>query len=174
MPAIDPREAQQALTEAIAHWAATLNVPPTINPIALLRAIAAQETTDATRVAACKHEDAYCYGGKYHTDATRAAEWRYGCAVHCSWGPWQIMYPTATLRGFDGDPVALRDPMVSGQYVVAQINARVFDHFPDATIQDVFDAWNSGTARDSLFPAKYVSEATDLYNHFIGAGDLTA
>jgi hypothetical protein len=167
-------DSAQALSEAIAHYAPALHVGPSINPIALLRAIAAQETSDPVRILACKHENAYCYGGKYHREAAKAAEWRYGCACHCSWGPWQIMYETAVERGFADDPVQLRDPMISGAYVVAQLNARVFDWLSNPSLQDVFDAWNSGTARDNIFPAKYVSEATALYQHFIGGKDLVA
>src|SRR5262249_21543670 len=74
-------------SEAIAFWSPRLHVPAGIDPVALLRAIAMQETTDATRWAACKHEDSYCYGGKYHSPALKGAEWAYGCAVHCSWSP---------------------------------------------------------------------------------------
>lgn len=163
-------DAQHALADAIERWAPQLHVGDSgINPVALLRAIAAQETSDPTRWAASKHENAYCYGGRYHTPALKPAEWRYGCACHCSWGPWQIMYPTAILRGFDGDPVRLRDPLTSGLYVVAELNAKVFDALPaPITVADALDAWNSGMARDNLFPGKYVSEATDLYNHFAG------
>lgn len=161
-------EAQQALAEAIAHYASALHVPFGISAVALLRAIAAQETSDPTRTAACKHENSYCYGGKYHREAAKVAEWRYGCACHCSWSPWQIMYQTAVGRGFADDPVRLRDPMIAGAYVVAELNGRVFDRLSGATVQDAFDAWNSGTARDSILPAKYISEATDLYNHFVG------
>jgi hypothetical protein len=160
-------DAQHALADAVERWAPQLHIGASgIDPVALLRAIAAQETTDATRWAAAKHENAYCYGGRYQTPALKPAEWRWGCAAHCSWGPWQIMYPTAALRGFADDPVRLRDPMVSGGYVVAELNAKVFDSLPQPTVQDCFDAWNSGTARDNLFPATYVSQATDLYNQF--------
>jgi|SRR5689334_895231 len=162
-------DAERALADAIEHYAPALHVPSGMNAIALLRAIAAQETTDPTRLFASKHENAYCYGGRYNTPALKTAEWRYGCAVHCSWSPWQIMFPTAMLHGFMDDPVRLRDPMIAGAYVVADLNGKVFDHIPAPTVQDAFDAWNSGTARDNLFPAKYVSEATALYQHFAGS-----
>jgi len=156
------------LTAAIARYAPDLHVPEGINAIALLRALASQETSDPSRTRSSKHENSYCYGGRYHTSALRQVEWKYGCAVHSSWSPWQIMYATAALRGFEGDPVELRDPMVAGQYVVAELNERVFDLLQDVKLQDIFDEWNSGTARDNLMPAKYISEATDLYNHFAG------
>lgn len=176
---IQPPEAAQALTEAIAYYAPMLRVPAGINAIAVLRAIAAQETTDPTRTRASKHEVSYCYGGPYNAKAVRetnpgmaivleAAEHSFGCAVHESWGPWQIMYATAVSRGFRGDPVLLRDPMTSGEFVVKHLNARVFDRLTDETIVDVFDAWNSGTPRDARVPEEYIKEAVPLYNHFNG------
>jgi hypothetical protein len=36
-----------------------------------------------------KHEDGYCYGGKYF-DRDRSHSW--GCLAHCSYGPWQAMF----------------------------------------------------------------------------------
>jgi hypothetical protein len=167
-------DAQAALTEAIGAYAPNLHAPTGIDAVALLRALAAQEVGNASRSLACRHESSYCYGGKYHTDAVKQAEWRYGCAAHCSWGPWQIMYPTATMRGYTGDPVGLRDPMVSGEYVVSQINYRVFDMIVRPTLNDVFDAWNSGTARDGLVPAVYIEQAMAHYVRFAGSGDAAA
>ena len=37
-----------------------------------------------------RHETGYCYGGRYF-DAERTREW--GCLAHCSYGPWQVMFP---------------------------------------------------------------------------------
>ena len=108
-PTIDPRDAQRALAEAIARYAPMLHVPQEISAVGILRTIAEKETTSADRYAACLHERAYCYGGRYHTPALAHEEWLYGCAVHCSWGPWQIMFANAVMRGFTGDPVALLD-----------------------------------------------------------------
>lgn len=37
-----------------------------------------------------KHEQAYCFGGRYF-DGTLTDQW--GCLTHCSYGPWQVMFP---------------------------------------------------------------------------------
>jgi len=37
-----------------------------------------------------RHEQAYCYGGRY-LDHYASLEW--GCLAHCSYGPWQVMFP---------------------------------------------------------------------------------
>jgi hypothetical protein len=37
-----------------------------------------------------RHEQGYCFGGRYlDTDRTRV----WGCLAHCSYGPWQVMFP---------------------------------------------------------------------------------
>lgn len=160
-----PVNLNEALSDAITHWAPALRVPPGMNAAALLKALAAQETTDATRIAACKHENAYCYGGSLHSDAP--SDWAWGCAAHCSWSPWQIMFTTARMHGYADDPVGLRDPMVAGEYVVQEIN-RVLDE-PGATTDEVFRAWNGGFGRrhDETAVVAYVKSATDLYTHFV-------
>ncbi len=37
-----------------------------------------------------RHEPGYCFGGRY-LDPERTREW--GCLAHCSYGPWQVMFP---------------------------------------------------------------------------------
>jgi len=37
-----------------------------------------------------RHEHGYCFGGRY-LDPERTREW--GCLAHCSYGPWQVMFP---------------------------------------------------------------------------------
>jgi len=37
-----------------------------------------------------RHEPGYCIGGRY-LDAERTRVW--GCLAHCSYGPWQVMFP---------------------------------------------------------------------------------
>lgn len=42
-----------------------------------------------------RHEQGYCFGGRY-LDSERTKEW--GCLAHCSFGPWQVMYPHFPLE----------------------------------------------------------------------------
>jgi hypothetical protein len=37
-----------------------------------------------------RHEGGYCYGGRYF-DSVVSQRW--GCLAHCSYGPWQVMFP---------------------------------------------------------------------------------
>jgi len=37
-----------------------------------------------------RHEQGYCYGGRY---VDRVASEAWGCLAHCSYGPWQVMFP---------------------------------------------------------------------------------
>lgn len=54
-----------------------------------------------------RHENAYCYSGRYFNPAA-TAQW--GCLAHCSFGPWQVMYtnfrygvsPLSLMWGEDG------------------------------------------------------------------------
>lgn len=158
----------EAIEMAVTRGAAGLHVPVGWNARALLFALARQETTSWERMRASKHENVYCYGGRYHSAKLKPEEWLYGCAVHCSYSPWQIMYPTAYLHGFRGDPVALRSPLVAIDYVVAELNRKVFDKFIDETIEDVADAWNSGTARDGIEPIPYKKAVAAHYAAFAG------
>lgn len=163
-----PDEFAARIAEAIYKYAPELHVPLGMNAVAILQALVTQEITDPDRLEASKHENSYCYGGQYRTSKMKAAEWRWGCAVHCSWSPFQIMYATAFRHGYTGDPVGLRDPMVAAEYVVKELNRAVFDKFADETIEDVFDAWNSGTARDKIDPVAYKKSAGVLYRQFAG------
>jgi hypothetical protein len=134
-----------------------------IDPVTALLAIAHVETSGGVRAMASKHETAYCYGGRYHSIRLRDLSRVWGCCAHSSWGPWQILYITAVEAGFTGDPVLLRDPEVSGPYVVAVMNRRVFDALQGETIIHLFDAWNSGNPRDKIVPTEYIERATEAY-----------
>lgn len=167
---IDPREVQPEIAKAIEHWASLLHVPAGLNPVALMRAICENETSGGARAFATLHEPAYCYGGRYFNSDLAQLSVPWGCLAHSSFGPWQILFVTAHEHGYSGDPVGLRDPQTSAEYVVKILNRRLFDQVADATPEDAFDAWNSGRARDANVPAKYISEGMDHYVRFIEGG----
>lgn len=60
-----------------------------LSPAKLLWAIAGVESSFGER-SNPRHESGYCYGGRYY-DAELSAAW--GCLAHCSYGPWQVMFP---------------------------------------------------------------------------------
>lgn len=86
-------------------------------------------------------------------------ESRLGSAA--SWSPWQILYHTAVEQGFDGLPHKLHDPLVAEPLVkkrltkIALRGAVKVEHFADA--------WNSGSFRDSIIPAKYIADVVRAY-----------
>lgn len=86
-------------------------------------------------------------------------ESRLGSAA--SWSPWQILYHTAVEQGFDGLPHKLHDPLVAEPFVkrrltkIALRGAVKVEHFADA--------WNSGSFRDSIIPAKYIADVVRAY-----------
>jgi hypothetical protein len=59
-----------------------------VDPVKLLWAIAGVESNFGQN-SAPRHEQGYCYGGRYfNVLATNDI----GCLAHCSYGPWQVMY----------------------------------------------------------------------------------
>lgn len=170
---MSPLDVKAAIAEAVEHWASSLHAPDGVNPIALMRAICDNETNGGERWGATLHEPAYCYNGVYYKDPVNGAVLRrlsvpWGCLAHSSFGPWQILFITAVENGFADDPVRLRDPMVSAEYLVKILNARLFDKIKDATAEDAFDAWNSGRARDGVVPADYIKKAKGHYLSHLG------
>jgi hypothetical protein len=60
-----------------------------LDRVRLLWAIAGVESSFGLNCTP-RHEAGYCYGGKYF-DRQKSREW--GCLAHCSYGPWQVMFP---------------------------------------------------------------------------------
>ncbi|SRR6266702_1562508 len=59
-----------------------------VDPVRLLWAIAGVESSFG-RDSYPRHENAYCYNGRYFNPQVTA---EVGCLAHCSYGPWQVMY----------------------------------------------------------------------------------
>jgi hypothetical protein len=71
-----------------------------LDRVRLLWAIAGVESSFGLNCTP-RHEQGYCYSGKYF-DRQRSHDW--GCLAHCSFGPWQVMYPHFPL---DVSPLSL-------------------------------------------------------------------
>lgn len=59
-----------------------------LDKVRLLWGIAGVESTFGAHCNP-RHEQGYCYRGRYF-DESRTAAW--GCLAHCSYGPWQVMF----------------------------------------------------------------------------------
>lgn len=121
-----------------------------------------------------RHEPGYCYG---HTYDVPALSRRWGCAAHCSYGPWQMMFPHLD----DLLPSPLRDPSLlifpagcadsafeaRADYLCAAavefLNAEIFGRQKAATLAQVAKAWNHGNWRDSYDDSAYIGRAHKFY-----------
>lgn len=98
--------------------------------------------------------------------ATAAQRWnrlpeehRLGSAA--SWSPWQILYHTAVEQGYNDLPFKLHDPLVAERVVKKRLTALALKGA--TTVEQFADAWNSGSFRDSIVPAKYIADVLAAY-----------
>lgn len=88
-------------------------------------------------------------------------EKKYGAeAIASSYGPWQIMYPTAVQLGYKGTPSALADAKVSlplVQKMVGNLSKKF-----GGDLEKVFSAYNAGEGGVGTNP-EYVKKALENY-----------
>lgn len=99
--------------------------------------------------------------GRQLTEIALARWHQWGPQAAASWGPWQLLYHTAADLGYDWPPFLLHDEDVSYRWVLkrlAQITER-----GAATLEEIADAWNSGTHRDGIVPETYIQKVRDAY-----------
>lgn len=106
-----------------------------------------------------RYEKAYDRGGIYYNAQLGM---KYGAAAACSYSSWQIMYPTAVELGFTGAPTELNNDCVAIYFVMEYIQKRILDKGCER-LQDLFDAYNSGTFRDRIIPEEYIAKGMDAY-----------
>lgn len=106
-----------------------------------------------------KHEQAYGHGGIYFNKLLWA---KHGSWAACSYSSWQIMFPVAVELGFQGRPEDLNCDAVAIYWVMEYIEKRILNK-GCTKLQDLFDAYNSGTFRDKLIPHDYIAKAMDAY-----------
>lgn len=137
-----------------------------LSPEGILKAIAHMESSYGARALATLHEQAYCYGGRYYVNSAQLQHETHlwGCQAHCSYGPWQLLYITAWEFGFRDDPTLLREGAHSLPLVIQVLNHRVTDK---TRPESFFDTWNSGTDRDNVIPAEYISKAMTIYRSLV-------
>ena len=122
-----------------------------------------------------KHEDGYCSGHRYDVPALTR---RWGCAAHCSYGPWQVMFAHLV----DLLPPQMRDPSllifpagetglkfaVAADYLCAAtvefINAEILGRQKATTLDQISKAYNHGNWADSFDDSDYQRQALKFYN----------
>ena len=124
--------------------------------IPLLRAIADVESSYGVN-SNPRHEPAYCRGGRYHNHILTDV---FGCAAHCSYGPWQVMYQTARELGFTGTPDELANPETNCLYAVRYLNARAAKA---TTLEQLARCYNGGNIHAKAVPQSYIDKLTAAY-----------
>jgi hypothetical protein len=137
-------------------WRALLLNPDRFGNLALLRAIADVESTYGAN-SNPRHEPAYCRGGRYFSAYLTS---HFGCAAHCSYGPWQIMFPTACELGFGGTPEELANPETNCLYAVRYLNARASKA---TNLEHIGRAYNGGNINAKAVPQSYIDKLTAAY-----------
>lgn len=115
-----------------------------------------------------RFEPAYAPGGIYYrnNDLVREKYDRWGRTAACSYSNFQILYVTACELGYDGPPIPLDRDSVALPFVTKYINVRIFKR--GATeVEQVGDAYNSGTHLDRLKPEKYMARFRRFYDKAI-------
>lgn len=139
--------------------------PEGINGFAVLWAIGGVESSFGTR-AVPKFEKAYSYGGKYQNlDLLR----KHGDLAACSLGPWQIMYPNVYQITYgEVNPLHMYEPTTALLVTAIWMQKNIIGKGAK-TIEEIADAWNSGSHRDSFIPTEYIAKVKSIYNDIINS-----
>lgn len=145
-------------------------LPGGMVPEALLGAIAWRESKLGL-VAGSRVEPSYLHrerfggGGLYRAhvpDLVRV----YGDSAASSWSSFQIMFPTAWELGFRGAPWTLDDDAVAVGWAMEYVRVRALRKGA-VTVEEVADAYNSGSHRDAFVPGTYVAAVANHYERIV-------
>jgi len=148
-------EKQKMLKDLIEFYGVILekDLPPNISGVQLLGAIAENESTFGLNRFS-KHEVSWDQGGKYFDKEL----WMlHGSDASCSRSSFQIMFPIAVREyGLSKElkPQLLDEDHVAIFYVIKYIKKKVM--FGAATLEQILDAYNSGTHKDA--PSEHVKQ----------------
>ncbi|MBK9497051.1 MAG: hypothetical protein IPO08_21570 [Xanthomonadales bacterium] len=136
-----------------------------VDGVRLLWALAGIESDYGRLAEFARHEPAYMPRGRYYTQSIeqRQAWARWGITAACSFGAWQVMAATAREMGYDGPPHGLIDHETCCRVATALITRRFVIAHGVTTLRDVFDAYNSGNARDGVVPSAYITKGLAAY-----------
>jgi len=153
------------IMDVIKRNAPLLKLPNGINSEAVLYAIACQESTLGANNNP-RFEISY-----WRNPNMKKMIDKYDRKSCCSWGSWQIMYPTACELGYTGTPEGLADNETSIIYVIKYIKYRAVKAKEKAggtlRLQDIFDAYNSGNPNDKIIPERYINSCMQYYSDYL-------
>ncbi len=116
-----------------------------------------------------RFEPAYAPGGLYFRSSSmvRQEYARWGSSAACSYSNFQIMFIVARELGYDAPPLALDKDSVALPYVVRYINVRILATPGVETVENIADAYNSGTYRDANVPERYINKFVRKYKQHL-------
>jgi len=128
--------------------APTLQVPPGIDPVKLLWALAGNESSFGAN-AVPRHEQGYCRSGRYATALVEHRK-RWGCWACCSYGPFQLTYLNAvTYYQADIAPTSLDTyGVIALQATLEFLKKYVLESRKAQTLEQIADTYNSGNWQD--------------------------
>jgi len=116
-----------------------------------------------------KHEPAYAPGGFYYKRKTEGGArvrtlWnRWGDWAACSYSSFQILFVVAVELGFLGSPIDLWHDEEAIVWVVNLLNERIIEKKPES-LEQIADAYNSGSFRDRHVPHEYIAKFIRAYD----------
>lgn len=140
---------------------------PWIDGVAALAALAEIESRFGERNVP-KYEAGYDWRGKYASSALLS---KFGAMAACSWSSWQLMYPVAVELGCTLRPHDLQNDEVAILWVMEYIDKRIIQKGCTSMIQ-FFDAYNSGSFRDSIVPGEYIDKGLKSYATVVARRNL--
>jgi len=164
---------QQVIATLCRKYGPSLRLPSGGDGARVLWALAGCES-DFGAYPLPKHEDGYCAGHRYDIPALTK---RWGCAAHCSYGPWQLMFPHL----WDLLPAPMRDPSLllfaagdagpkfsaAADYLCAAtvsfVNAEILGRQKATTLEQIAKAFNHGNWADAYDDSEYTDRARRFY-----------
>jgi hypothetical protein len=151
----------------------TISEPfPTLCGISPLQALALKESNYGSNNIP-RYETSYGPGGPYY-NVTHVQQLykKYGKDACCSYSSFQIMFITAWELGYQNSPDKLTQDEIAIEFVIKMINQRIMKYGP-ISLDQIFDAYNSGSFKDKYIPKEYISEAKHYYKYFEGNLNVT-
>ena len=146
----------EPILKAIDQEAGNLVVTGPFDRRAILAAFTDVESGPwGARAEAGLFEDRYYRGGTYYRRHVIELVHKYESLAACSYGPWQVLFPTAFELGYRGHPVGLLEPAICAVYCVKILNGRWADK---SQLHLAADAYNTGNDRDRIIPAANYTE----------------
>lgn len=159
---------KEMIKRLIEEHAPKLEVPEGLNAEAILWAVYGCEHY-VPKYNVPRFEPAYAPGGLYYrnSDLVKEKYRLWGRDAACSYSNFQILFITACELGYDGPPLPLDKDALALLYVVRYINIRIFDKPGRETVEQVGDAYNSGTHLDRIKPERYMKRFRRFYDKSI-------